>query len=113
MTDDAGAAEAALAGVREHSDRAGVLSRSIAPILLQAAEELHAAYRAALACPEAFARGRTRSESRDLVERSIRAEFAVALGVSEPVASRRLEQAQLLLEDLPATRAALAEARIH
>ncbi|MCJ1695781.1 HNH endonuclease [Rathayibacter caricis] len=42
----------------------------------------------------------------------MRAEFAVALRVSEASASRSLEQAQLLVEDLPMTRAALAGARI-
>lgn len=121
MTDagETGAAEAVLEEVleevRSRGDRAAGLVRSAAPVLLAAAEELYAGYRAALACPESFARGRSlsRSEAGDLVERSIRAEFAVALGVSERVVSRELEQAQLLVEDLPCTRAALAAARIR
>ncbi|SMH44301.1 protein of unknown function [Rathayibacter oskolensis] len=106
-------AGAVLEAVRAHGDRAADLARSAAPVLLAAAEELYAGYRAALACPESFARGLSRSESDVLVERSIRAEFAVALGVSERVASRELEQAQLLMEDLPFTRAALAAARMR
>ncbi|MBO0984374.1 HNH endonuclease signature motif containing protein [Rathayibacter sp. SD072] len=105
--------ETALAEVRERGDRAGALARSAAPVLLAAAEELHAGYRAALAHPEAFARGLSRSETDELVERSIRAEFAVALGVSERVASRELDEAQLLVEELPCTRAALAAALIR
>ncbi|SMH50762.1 protein of unknown function [Rathayibacter oskolensis] len=108
-----GTAEAALTQVRAHGDRAAELARSAAPVLLAAAEELYAGYRAALAWPEAFARGLSRSETSDLVERSIRADFAVALGVSERVASRELEHAQRLVEDLPVTRAALAEARLR
>ncbi|MBO0985431.1 HNH endonuclease signature motif containing protein [Rathayibacter sp. SD072] len=116
-----GTAEAALTRVHEYGDEASRLARSAAPVLLAAAEALYAGYRAALACPEAFSRGgaggggagAARSEAADLVERSIRAEFAVALGVSERVASRELEQAQLLTEDLPRTRAALAAARIR
>ncbi|PWJ66783.1 uncharacterized protein DUF222 [Rathayibacter iranicus NCPPB 2253 = VKM Ac-1602] len=101
--------------VRALGDRAAALARSASPVLLAAAEALHAGYRAALVCPEAFARGRSlaRSESSDLVERSIRAEFAVALGVSERVASRELVRAQLLVEELPCTRAALAAARLR
>jgi len=112
-----GTAEAALTQVHKYGDEASRLVRSAAPVLLAAAEALYAGYRAALACPEAFSRGggagAARSEAADLVERSIRAEFAVALGVSERVASRELEQAQLLTEDLPFTRAALAAARIR
>lgn len=101
--------------VRAHGDRAAALARSASPVLLAAAEALHAGYRAALSCPESFARARSlaRSESSDLVERSVRAEFAVALGVSERVASRELERAQLLVEELPCTRAALAAARLR
>lgn len=102
-----------LTEVRTRGDRAGELARSAAPLLLAGAEELYAGYRAALATPESFARGRTRSESRDLVERSVRAEFAVALGVSERVAAREIEHAQLLIEHLPRTRAALAGARLR
>ncbi|MHC2187054.1 hypothetical protein ACVLV4_002721 [Rathayibacter agropyri] len=109
----AGEAEAVLTEVRTRGDRAGELARAAAPLLLAGAEELYAGYRAALAAPESFARGRTRSESRDLVERSVRAEFAVALGVSERVAARELEHAQLLIEHLPRTRAALAGARLR
>ncbi|MCM6764327.1 13E12 repeat family protein, partial [Rathayibacter sp. ZW T2_19] len=103
----------ALAAVREHGDRADALARSAAPVLLAAAEELYAGHRAALGCPEAFARGVSRSESDDLVERSVRAELAVALGVSERVVSRELEYAGLLVEDLPCTRAALAAAVVR
>ncbi|MCM6764229.1 13E12 repeat family protein, partial [Rathayibacter sp. ZW T2_19] len=103
----------ALASVRGHGDRADALARSAAPVLLAAAEELYAGHRAALGCPEAFARGLSRSESDDLVERSVRAELAVALGVSERVVSRDLLHAQLLVEDLPCTRAALSEARVR
>ncbi|MBO0984789.1 HNH endonuclease signature motif containing protein [Rathayibacter sp. SD072] len=90
-----------------------MLVRSVAPVLLAAAEELYEGHRAALRCPEAFARGLSRSESDDLVERSVRAELAVALGVSERVVSRELEYAQLLVEDLPCTRAALASASVR
>lgn len=82
-------------------------------MLLAAAEELHAGYRAALAHPESFARGLSRTAPSDLVERSIRAEFAVALGVSERVASRELDEARLLVEELPCTRAALAAALLR
>ncbi|SMH28235.1 protein of unknown function [Rathayibacter oskolensis] len=106
-------AEAALAEVRGHGDRAAELARSAAPLHLASAEALYAGYRAATATPESFARGLSRSETEDLVERSIRAEFAVALGVSERVATRELEHAQLLVEHLPLTRAALAAARLR
>lgn len=104
-----------MGAVRAHGDRAAALARSASPVLLAAAEALHAGYRAALSCPESFARARSRArgESSDLVERSVRAEFAVALGVSERVASRELERAQLLVEELPCTRAALAAARLR
>ncbi|PPF26711.1 hypothetical protein C5C06_11030, partial [Rathayibacter tritici] len=114
-TMSAEASETALKEVRARADRASALARSAAPILLGAADELYASYTAALARPESFARGRSlsRSEAGDLVERSIRAELAVSLGVSERVAARELEQARLLAEDLPRTRAALAEARIR
>ncbi|MBO0985735.1 DUF222 domain-containing protein, partial [Rathayibacter sp. SD072] len=104
---------AALAAVREHGDRADVLARSAAPVLLAAAEELYEGHRAALRCPEAFARGLSRSESDDLVERSVRAELAVALGVSERVVSRELLHAQLLVEDLPCMRALLESAQVR
>ncbi|MCJ1696482.1 HNH endonuclease [Rathayibacter caricis] len=102
-----------LALVRERGDRAGELARSAAPVLLAAAVELHAAYRAAVSCPEAFARGLPRGGSADLVERSVRAELAVGCGVSERVVSRDLEDARLLIEDLPRTREALAGARLR
>ncbi|PPG61341.1 hypothetical protein C5C27_08110 [Rathayibacter sp. AY2B7] len=99
--------------VRALGDRAALLARSAAPLHLASAEALHEAYRAALRRPEAFARGGSPSESRDLVERSVRAELAVALAVSERVAARELEHARLLVEHLPCTRAALAEARLR
>ncbi len=99
--------------VRERGDRAGELARSASPVLLAAAVELHAAYRAAVSCPEAFARGLPRGGSADLVERSVRAELAVGCGVSERVVSRDLEDARLLIEDLPRTREALAGARLR
>ncbi|WP_181073414.1 HNH endonuclease signature motif containing protein [Rathayibacter sp. AY1A3] len=47
------------------------------------------------------------------MERSVRAELAVALAVSEGVAARELEHARLLVDHLPCTRAALAEARLR
>lgn len=97
--------------MRAHGDRAAELVLNAAPVLLASAEALHAGYVAALACSEWFARGR--SESPGLVERSIRAEFAVALQVSERVAAREIEHAQLLVEELPRTRAALADARMR
>ncbi|KQQ00002.1 MULTISPECIES: HNH endonuclease signature motif containing protein [unclassified Rathayibacter] len=81
---------------------------------LARATALYAAYRAARLVPEAFARGGdlTRSESRDLFERSIRAEFAVAMRTSERRMTRTLEHARLLIEELPQTRAALADGAI-
>ncbi|OOB89343.1 hypothetical protein B0T42_18015 [Rathayibacter sp. VKM Ac-2630] len=102
-----------LALVRERGDRAGELARSASPVMLAAAIELHAAYEAAVSCPEAFARGLPRGRSADLVERSVRAELAVGCGVSERVVSRDLEEARLLIEDLPCTREALAGARLR
>ncbi|PPH25345.1 hypothetical protein C5C31_04265 [Rathayibacter rathayi] len=99
--------------VRTLGDHAARLARSAAPLHLASAEALHAAYTAALRCPEAFARGGSPRESHDLVERSVRAELAVALNVSERVATRELEHARLLVEHLPRTRAALAEARLR
>ncbi|PPG50591.1 hypothetical protein C5C41_13280 [Rathayibacter sp. AY1E9] len=107
------AAEAVLSEARARGDRAAALARSASPLLLAAAEELHAGHRAALEHPESFARGSAPHASSDLAERSIRAEFAVALGVSERVASRELDHARLLVEDLPTTRAALAGARLR
>ncbi|PPF19184.1 MULTISPECIES: HNH endonuclease signature motif containing protein [unclassified Rathayibacter] len=96
-------------------DRAAALARSASPVLLTAAEALHAGHRAALTCPDAFARGSSTDskDATDLVERSIRAEFAVALGVSERTAARELLHASLLMEELPRTRSALADARMR
>ncbi|TDX81252.1 HNH endonuclease [Rathayibacter sp. PhB151] len=73
---------------------------------------MHRGCRVALTVPESFARGTSRSETRDLVERSIRAELAVTLGVSERDVCRRLETAQMLVEHLPLTRALLRDGRI-
>ncbi|PPG51692.1 HNH endonuclease [Rathayibacter sp. AY2B3] len=96
-------------------DRAAALARSASPVLLSAAEALHAGHRTALTCPEAFARGSSArdEDATDLVDRSIRAEFAVALGISERTAARELLHASLLMEELPRTRAALAHARMR
>ncbi|PPF67945.1 hypothetical protein C5C18_00285 [Rathayibacter tritici] len=110
MTDDR---QQGLEEVRALGDHAARLARSAAPLHLASAEALHAAYTAALRCPESFARGGSPRESRDLVERSVRAELAVALNVSERVATRELEHARLLVEHLPCTRAALAQARLR
>ncbi|WP_170063469.1 HNH endonuclease signature motif containing protein [Rathayibacter tritici] len=103
------------AEVRTLGDRAAALARSASPVLLSGAEALHAGHRAALTCPEAFARGSTAvsADSTELVERSVRAEFAVALGISERAAARELLHATLLIEELPRTRAALADARMR
>ncbi|WKK73127.1 DUF222 domain-containing protein [Rathayibacter oskolensis] len=81
---------------------------------LTRATALYAAYRAARLVPEAFARGGdlSRSESQALFERSIRAEFAVAMRTSERRMVRTLEHAQLLVEELPRTRGALADGAI-
>lgn len=100
--------------IREHGDRAAEFGRAFAPLAVRRAEQLYAAYRLAAANPERFASGKSlnRGELRDIVERSIRAEFAVALGVSETAASHELEHAQLLIEDLPRTRALLERAEI-
>ncbi|KQQ03653.1 MULTISPECIES: HNH endonuclease signature motif containing protein [unclassified Rathayibacter] len=106
-------ARAALDEARRHGDRAGELARAAAPILLASAEQLYAGYRTAIASPESFAKGTSAGESKELAERSIRAEFAVAMGVSERVASNELEQARLLVDDLPRTRAALAGALLR
>ncbi|NRG42469.1 DUF222 domain-containing protein [Rathayibacter sp. VKM Ac-2835] len=90
------------------------LGLTSARFLLTRAEALHLAYRTALAAPQEFARGGSlsRSEVRGLVERSIRAEFAVALRLSEREASKVLDHAVLLVEDLPCTRALLAAGRL-
>ncbi|WP_127888223.1 hypothetical protein [Rathayibacter festucae] len=110
MSEDENAA--ALAEVRDCFTDAAATERAASPTRLRAAERIHRGYRVALTVPESFARGATRSETRDLVERSIRAELAVTLGVSEREVSRRLETAQMLMEHLPLTRALLRDARI-
>ncbi|ROS25561.1 uncharacterized protein DUF222 [Rathayibacter sp. PhB127] len=110
MSEDENAA--ALAEVRDCFTDAAATERAASPTRLTAAERMHRGYRVALTVPESFARGATRSETRDLVERSIRAELAVAFGVSERDVSRRLETAQLLMEHLPLTRALLRDGRI-
>ncbi|QHF24434.1 DUF222 domain-containing protein [Rathayibacter sp. VKM Ac-2804] len=110
MSEDENAA--ALAEVRDCFDDAAAAERAASPTRLRAAERMHRGYRIALTVPEAFARGASRSETRDLVERSVRAELAVAFGVSEREVSRRLEAAQMLMEHLPLTRALLRDARI-
>jgi hypothetical protein len=103
---------AALAEVRDCFTDAAAAERAASPTRLRAAERMHRGYRVALTVPEAFARGASRSETRDLVERSIRAELAVTIGVSERDVDRRLETAQMLMEHLPLTRALLRDARI-
>ncbi|QHC60075.1 HNH endonuclease signature motif containing protein [Rathayibacter sp. VKM Ac-2760] len=103
---------AALAEVRDCFDGSAADERSTSPMRLRAAERLHRGYRLALTIPDAFARGASRSETRDLVERSIRAELAVAYSLSEREVSRRLETAQMLTEHLPLTRVLLRDAKI-
>ncbi|QHC67642.1 DUF222 domain-containing protein [Rathayibacter sp. VKM Ac-2759] len=78
---------------------------------LAKATALYASYRAARLIPDAFVRGGSlgRSESRELFERSIRADLAVSMRTTERRLSRILEHGQLLNEDLPHTRAALAD----
>ncbi|MCJ1685261.1 HNH endonuclease signature motif containing protein [Rathayibacter sp. VKM Ac-2928] len=110
MSEDENAA--ALAEVRDCFTDAAAAERAASPTRLRAAERMHRGHRIALTVPKAFARGATRSETRDLVERSIRAELAVTLGVSEREVCRRLETAQMLMEHLPLTRALLRDARI-
>ncbi|WP_123446508.1 MULTISPECIES: HNH endonuclease signature motif containing protein [unclassified Rathayibacter] len=110
MSEDENAA--ALAEVRDCFTDAAAAERAASPTRLRAAERMHRGYRVALTVPESFARGATRSETRDLVERSIRAELAVTIGVSERDVSRRLETAQMLMEHLPLTRALLRDGRI-
>ncbi|MCJ1686716.1 HNH endonuclease signature motif containing protein [Rathayibacter sp. VKM Ac-2927] len=110
MSEDENAA--ALAEVRDCFTDAAAAERAASPTRLRAAERIHRGYRVALTVPEAFARGTSRSETRDLVERSIRAELAVTLGVSEPEVCRRLETAEMLMEHLPLTRALLRDGRI-
>ncbi|MWV51048.1 DUF222 domain-containing protein [Rathayibacter sp. VKM Ac-2803] len=90
---------------------AGVMS-SLAS--LTRATGLYAAYRAARLIPEAFALGTRlpRRGSDDLFERSIRADLAVAMRTTERLITRTLAHAQLLTEELPRTRAALAAGAI-
>ncbi|TDX81567.1 uncharacterized protein DUF222 [Rathayibacter sp. PhB151] len=108
-----GSTEEALAHLRRLSARAAANARAAAQRRLTEADDLYDFHRTALAHQEIFARGTTPSETRDLVERSIRAELAVAEGLPEQVIARRLENAQLLIEHLPLTRALLAQARLH
>ncbi|MCJ1673704.1 HNH endonuclease [Rathayibacter sp. VKM Ac-2929] len=110
MAEDENAA--ALAEVRNCFDDSAAAERAASPTRLRAVERMHRGYRVALTVPESFARGASRSETRDLVERSIRAELAVTLGVSEREVCRRLETAEMLMEHLPLTRALLRDARI-
>ncbi|QHC58182.1 HNH endonuclease signature motif containing protein [Rathayibacter sp. VKM Ac-2760] len=112
MTEN-GSTDAALARMRALGDRAAARARAAARLRLAEAEDLYDFHRTALSHPDAFARGSTRSETRDLVERSIRAELAVAEGLPEQTIARRLENARLLMEHLPLTRALLAQARLH
>ncbi|QHC66053.1 DUF222 domain-containing protein [Rathayibacter sp. VKM Ac-2759] len=107
-------AEATLDAIREGADEVGRLAREASPSLLASDIRLYQVYRAALSIPLSFARGGlSNRESNHLVERSIRAELAVGSGVSERDVAHDLERAHLLVEDLPATRAALAEARMR
>ncbi|MCJ1698674.1 HNH endonuclease [Rathayibacter festucae] len=113
---DPGAAgqSGALAAVDALTDVAAEIGRTSAQLLLTRAQTLHLAYRAAVTVPDAFARGSSlsRSEARTLVERSIRAAFAAKLRLSERATETVLEHARLLVEDLPCTRALLAEGRL-
>ncbi|MWV49634.1 DUF222 domain-containing protein [Rathayibacter sp. VKM Ac-2803] len=101
----------AIESLTELAARAGFTS---AQMLYARAAALHLAYGVASEIPEAFARGGclSRNESHELFERSIRAELAVGQGMTERAVTRTLELAQLLFEDLPRTRAALAEGRL-
>ncbi|KQQ03810.1 hypothetical protein ASG06_10115 [Rathayibacter sp. Leaf185] len=78
------------------------------------AAALFLAFRMASEIPEAFARGgrSSRSESEELVGRSIRAELAIGQRMTEARVKRILEVATLLFEHLPLTRAAVAEGRL-
>ncbi|KQQ03353.1 hypothetical protein ASG06_07415 [Rathayibacter sp. Leaf185] len=106
--------EAQLGAVESLTDLAARAGFSSAQFLFTRATALHLARRAALEIPDVFARsGRSsRSESQELVERSIRAELAVSQRMTERMVRRNLELARLLFEDLPLTRAALAEGRL-
>ncbi|QHC59430.1 HNH endonuclease signature motif containing protein [Rathayibacter sp. VKM Ac-2760] len=108
-----GSTEEVLEHLRALGDRAAANARAAAQRRLTEAEFLYDFHRTALSHPDAFARGSSRSETCDLVERSIRAELAVAEGLPEQVIARRLENAQLLMEHLPLTRALLEQARLH
>ncbi|NQX26876.1 DUF222 domain-containing protein [Microbacteriaceae bacterium VKM Ac-2854] len=92
--------------VHQLGDEAAALARECAPLKVHSAGKLYAAYRAALARPDVFASARSRAfgDVSDLAERSIRAELALALGVSERVASREIDRAILLEEGLPVTK---------
>ncbi|QHC65908.1 DUF222 domain-containing protein [Rathayibacter sp. VKM Ac-2759] len=108
------AVAARLGAVDELAELAARAGFSSAQLQFTRATALHLARRVAWEIPEAFARsGRlSRSESRDLVERSIRADLATRQGMTERMVTRNLELAQLLFEDLPLTRAALSEGRL-
>ncbi|MCJ1688985.1 hypothetical protein [Rathayibacter sp. VKM Ac-2927] len=93
--------------MRAHLESAAAHGRAAAALRLASVEVLHTGHRRALASP-ALAHGTTR----DLLERSIRAELAARTGLSERDVARRLEQGELLVEHLPLTRTLLAEARI-
>ncbi|QHC60197.1 HNH endonuclease signature motif containing protein [Rathayibacter sp. VKM Ac-2760] len=113
---DPGAAgqSGALAAVDALTDIAAEIGRTSAQLLLTRAQTLHLAYRSAVTVPEAFARGSSlaKSEAATLVERSIRAEFAAKLRLSERATATMLEHARLLVEDLPRIRDLLAEGRL-
>jgi hypothetical protein len=97
------------ASVHQLSDEAAALARATAPLKTRSAGKLYQAYRTALSRPEIFATARSlaRGDISDLAERSIRAELALALRVSERVASREIDRAVLLEEDLPLTKEVL------
>ncbi|NQX27805.1 hypothetical protein HQQ81_10680 [Microbacteriaceae bacterium VKM Ac-2854] len=83
--------------VHQLGDEAAALAMECAPLKVHSAGKLYAAYRAGLARPDVFASARSRAfgDVSDLAERSIRAELALALGVSERVASREMTPTQL------------------
>lgn len=90
-------------------DEAAALARDCAPLKVRSAGKLYAAYRAGLARPDVFASARSRAfgDVSDLAERSIRAELALALRVSERIASREIDRAVILEDDLPVTKEVL------
>ncbi|MWV58617.1 HNH endonuclease signature motif containing protein [Rathayibacter sp. VKM Ac-2754] len=112
--DGTGTAEARLGAIAALTGLAARAGFASAQLLFARACALHGAYRTGLTIPESFARGGrlSRSETHELVERSLRAELAVGAGMTERAVTRTLELAQLLIEDLPRTRAALAEGRL-